>query len=136
MPLEKERVVSAQVVLRPASGKTIDGKTLITSDNIRDFVPSPEAVARATSAFAAAGFEVGNVVGISFSISATVDTFEHVFETRLRRSERGGIEAVRDDGAGNYELPLKALPQSLANLIVAVTFMRPPDFGPTEFFGP
>lgn len=136
MHLEKKQIISAQVVLRSASGKAIDGETIITSENIRDFVPSPETVARASETFAAAGFDVGEMVGISFSISATVSTFEQVFETSLRQEERGGVEAVQDDGSGSYELPLDALPESLANLVVAVTFTPPPDFGPTEFLGP
>ena len=136
MSLEKEQLVSAQVVLPSASGKATNGETIITSENIQDFAPSPETVARASEAFAAAGFDVGEMVGISFSISATVSTFEQVFQTRLRQNEQGGVEAVQEDDSGSYELPLKSLPESLASLIVAVTFTPPPDFGPTEFFGP
>lgn len=134
--LEEKRIISAQVVLRSASGKAIDGETIITAENFQDFAPSPETVTRATEAFAAAGFDVGSMAGISFSISATVSTFEQVFRTRLRQEERGSVEAVEDDGSAGYELPLEALPESLANLVVAVTFTPPPDFGPTEFFGP
>jgi hypothetical protein len=136
MSLEKEQVVSAQVVLRSASGKVIDSETTITSENIQDFAPSPETVAKASQAFAALGFDVGEMVGISFSISATVGTFEQVFKTTLRQDEQGGIEAVQADGSGSYELLLDALPDSLTNLVVAVTFTPLPDFGPPEFFGP
>ncbi|MCP4542745.1 MAG: hypothetical protein GY832_36950 [Chloroflexi bacterium] len=136
MSLEKEQLVSAQVVLPSASGKVIDGETSITSKNIQEFAPSPKLVARATEAFAVAGFDVGAMVGISFSISAPVSTFEQVFKTRLRQEDRGGVEAIQDDGSGSYELSLDALPKSLADLVVAVAFTPPPDFGPTEFFGP
>lgn len=136
MPIQKDQVVSAQVVLQPASGEAIDAETVITSENVQDFAPSPGAAAEATQAFAAMGFDVGDVVGISFSITAEVSTFEQVFETRLREDGRGGVEAVRDDGSASYELPLEPLPESLSNLVVAVTFTPPPDFGPTEYFGP
>ncbi len=131
----KKDPASAQVILRSASGKVIDGATSITSQNVREFAPSDESVVRAAEAFAAAGFDVGAMVGISFSISAPVGRFEQVFKTRLRQ-ERGGLEAIQDDGSGSYELPLHGLPESLASLVVAVAFTPPPDFGPTDFFGP
>lgn len=136
MSFEKEQMMSAQVLLPAASGKPIDRETIITSENIQDFVPSLETVARAREAFAAAGFDVGENVGISFSISATVSTFEQVFETSLRQDDQGGVAALQDDGSVRYELPLGGLPELLSNLVVAVTFSPPPDFGPTEFFGP
>lgn len=136
MSLEKKQIVSAQVVLRSSEGKAIHGKTIITAQTIKDFAPSSEAVARATGAFANAGFDVGPMVGISFSITAPVSTFEEVFRTRLRREERGGVEAIKEDGSGSYELPLDSLAESITDLAVAVTFTPPPDFGPTEFFEP
>jgi hypothetical protein len=136
MALSKEQVVSAQVLLRAASGKPITGDTVITSDNIKDFAPAAEAVARASAAFAAARFEIGPAVGISFSITAPISTFEKVFKTQLRLAPGGGVEAIKADGSGSYELPLNALAAGLANLVTAVTFTPPPDFGPPSFFGP
>lgn len=134
MFLDKEKIISAQVILRAASGKVIDSKTIITSENIQNFVPSLELVASATEAFSAVGFDVGKMVGISFSISAPVSTFEQVFETRFRQDKRGGVEVILGDGSGSYEIPLKSLPEYLTRLVVAITFTPPPDFGPTEFF--
>ena len=136
MTLEQHQVVSAQVVLRSASGRAIDDRAVITAETLKDFAPSPETVARATAAFAAAGFDVGAMVGISFSITAPVSTFEDTFKIQLRQQEHGGIEAVADDGIGTYDLPLHALSKPTSDLIVAVTFTPPPDFGPTEFHGP
>lgn len=136
MSLPKEQVVSAQVILRSASGKVISSETIITAETIKDYVPAVEAVTRATAAFAAAGFEVGPMVGISFAITAPVSLFEQQFQTQLRLAEAGGVEAVKADGSGSYELPLAALPSSLANLVTAVAFSPPPDFGPTNYFGP
>jgi hypothetical protein len=128
-----DQIISAQVVLRSATGKSPDGDSVITTETIRDFLPSAEAVARATEAFAALGFDVGIVQANSFSISAPVGTFERVFKVHLRRQEGGSAEAVQADGSGSYELPLEALPKPLTDLTVVVTFTPPPDFGPTKF---
>jgi hypothetical protein len=136
MSLAGEQSISAQVVLPSASGRIIDGATIITSENIQDFMPSPELAARAAAAFAAEGFDVGVTVGVGFSISAPAETFEQLFQTPLRQNEQGGIVAAGEDGSGTYELPLRGLPESLASLVVAVTFAPPPDFGPTEFSEP
>jgi hypothetical protein len=133
MDITADQIISAQVVLRSATGKSPDGSSMITTQTIRDFLPSAEAVARATEAFAAWGFDVGSVQGNSFSISAPVGTFERVFNVHLRRQQGGSVEAVKADGSGSYEVPLEALPKPLTDLIVAVTFTPPPDFGPTNF---
>jgi hypothetical protein len=133
MSLQNQQIVSAQVVLRPASGKPIDGQTAITAANIKEYVPSAEAVARAQRAFKAAGFDVGPVMGNSFPITAPASTFERVFQTRLRRQEPGGVEAVSDDGSARYELPRQGLSPEIESLVLAVTFTPPPDFGPTRF---
>ena len=133
MSLENQQTVSAQVVLRSASGRRVGGEAAITAETIREFAPSQDTVARATEAFAAMGFKVGPMIGISFSITAPVDAFEKVLRTRLRLAERGGVEAVEEDGSGSYELPLDSLPEQIADLVETVTFTPPPDFGPTEF---
>lgn len=118
-------LASAQVILQSASGRAIRGDTAITSENIAEFVPAPEAVARCQSAFRSAGFEIGNMVGVSFSITGTVDTFESYFQIRLRPADSGGFEAVDSNGEASRELPLGALPPALGTLIVAVTFESP-----------
>jgi subtilase family serine protease len=130
MFIEKQSVASAQVVLRSANGQPIDG-AIITAETIKDFAPEPETVTKAAATFAALGFDVQKMVGISFPITATLATFEEVFKTHLCQKEDKA-----NDGVGSYELPLEALPDSVANLVLAVTFMPPPDFGPTQFFGP
>lgn len=136
MTLDRDQVISAQVLLRSESGKTIAADTIITSETISDYVPSPQDVAWASEVLADRGFDVAELVGISFSITAPASTFEEFFETQLCREEDGGMKAVRDDGSLGYELPLTALPESIADLVVAITFTPPPDFGPTEFFSP
>jgi hypothetical protein len=127
----KQSSASAQVVLRPASGQTIRGDVPITSQNLKDYLPSQENAARVKQFFAGAGFEVGLLVGISFSITAAVELFESTFQTRLRLEERGGVTALGPNRTASYELPLQALPHEIANNIEAVTFTPPIDFGPT-----
>jgi hypothetical protein len=111
--------VSAQVLLRPASGRRIGGRDEITSENIRDYAPPADAVALARRTFEADGFEVGPLVGVSFSIAAPVSTFERVFKT-----------PITVEGRSSLELPLDALPEPLRRVIETVTFERPVDFGP------
>jgi len=131
MPRDKE-TISAQVVLRSASGKAA-GQSAITAENIADYAPSPDAVARTTRAFSDAGFDVGTVVGTSFSITAPATTFEKVFDFKLHRDDKGGLKAVSGKNKPGYELPMPKLPKTVVDQIEAVTFTRPPDFGPSSY---
>ena len=133
MSPKKEKTISAQVILRPASGKSVTGQDAITSDNIRDFMPSPESFEAAAQSFAAAGFEVSAAGPTGFSITAPASTFEKVFNTNVREREGGGVEAVRKDERATFELPLRGLSRDLSRHVEAVTFTPPPDFGPTSF---
>jgi hypothetical protein len=133
MSPKKEKVVSAQVILRPASGKSVTGQEAITSENIRDYMPSPESFQAAAQAFSAAGFEVSAAGPTGFSITAPASTFETFFNTRLRKQERGGVMAMRKDESASFELPLRAIPREVSQFVEAVTFTPPPDFGPTSF---
>jgi hypothetical protein len=132
MPSKKQQIVSAQVVLQSASGKSPHGRAAITADNISDYLPSAKTSADARAAFAKEGFEVGEVVANNFSITAPVETFEKVFNTRLHLEGRGAGKSVKDK-SGDYELPLRALPKTLVDILESVTFTPPPDFGPTSY---
>jgi hypothetical protein len=125
--------VSAQVLLQSASGRLPDGQAVITAETLKDFQPSAETVAIATSAFSALGFEVGPFVGNSFSITAPQEHFEQVFKVRLQRQKSGGLQIVGGHGRGQLELSLGSLPQQLQGRVVAVTLTPPPEFGPTQF---
>ena len=128
------QLISAQVVLKSASGKSVDGKTAITSENIADYAPSPSSAASAAAGFSEAGFEVGNMVGNSFSVTAPKRTFEKFFKIKLQAEERGDVKVAATKGAtAGYEIPLKALPGNLSQLVAAVTFSPPPDFGPSNY---
>jgi hypothetical protein len=121
--------VSAQVILRPASGASVDPAT-ITAATIGQIQPAAAAVDAARRAFTNLEFEVGPFVGNSFSITAPAATFEKVFGVRLQPTAGGGISVVEPAGAASLELPLHRLPADLAKDIQAVTFTPPPAFGP------
>jgi hypothetical protein len=127
--MAEDPILSAQVILRGPSGRT--ATVPITSANLSEFTPSPEAVAAATRYFAGLGFSVGQMVGNSFSITGKSSTFEKTFGVKLRRRGRG-MEAVRADRTAALELPLEKIPSAVSQTLEAVTFTAPPDFGPTK----
>lgn len=121
--MNPEKIVSAQVVLTAAGGAGPGPRTQITTENIREWTPSAETIARVSTQLRNMGFEIGEAFGNSTSITGPVRLFESVFHTKLR--EVGGVQFV--DG---YELPTEKIPPALRAEIVAVTFTPPPDFGP------
>ena len=130
---DREQVVSAQVVLAPAGGKRVIDPARMTAESIDEYTPSPEAVTAAKRFFRDAGFEVGNMVGNSFSVTASHGTFERVFQSKLHFTE-GIVRVANGDGGEVYELPLAVLPTSISRDLLVVSFTPPPDFGPTDFF--
>lgn len=133
MTSDPQRIVSAQVILAPASGARITPDTAITSQNIERFRPSADATSLLQTELTRAGFEVGPLVANSFSITAPAQTFEEVFKTTLGEEARGNV-AVRAGAASNaQELPLNALPKAWTKHLIAITFTPPPDFGPTGY---
>ncbi|MEA3466728.1 MAG: hypothetical protein U9R57_00710 [Thermodesulfobacteriota bacterium] len=129
MQLDRNMIISAQVMLLPASGKEIGPDTLVTAENIEQFDPPLDAYLIASGAFRSKGFEIGPLVGVTFSITALAGTFENVFKVELQRTVKGGIEC----NGGDLELPLGHLPDNTSKIIQTVTFTEPPDFDPTEF---
>ena len=112
MPDPKKSLLSAQVLLVPASGQ-IPPDQEITAANIGKLKLGPGAEA-IVSTFKNAGFSVGNLVGLSFSITAEAKVFEKFFATKKLSGD----------------LPL---PANLSKSVRAVTFPSPPDFGPGSF---
>lgn len=131
--------ISAQALLRSKSGARVRGDVPITSENIAEYAPAAEDAAAAREAFRAAGFDVGDVVGISFSITAPVSTFESFFHVSLDAGKDGTVTvkgATPSAGAegrpgGEQELPLSGLPAPLAARLETVTFTPP-----AELYGP
>lgn len=122
--MDDSRMISAQVILRPASGRTAHEGT-ITAATIAEYLPDPEKGEQIRNIFRDLGFDTGGIVGTSFAITAPVETFEKVFDTKLGGKSTGP--------AGGYELPLGALGENIAGAVEAVTFTPPPDFGPTDY---
>jgi hypothetical protein len=130
----RKKLLSAEVALRSASGKSFNTHTAITSENIADYLPSSEVVEGARKAFAEAGFEVSKPTGIGLSITAPARVFQKVFKVKTVPDGRGGVKVLAPGaGEGSYELPLNALPKELAKYVVAATFSQPPDFGPSSY---
>jgi hypothetical protein len=128
-----EPTVSAQVVLRPASTSAAPPE-LVTSSTIAGYAPPPEAAEAIRRYFERAGFSVGPLVGISFSIEGPPTSFENTFGERPRVEDRRGVQEATT--AAGYELSLDRLPPELQPYIGAVTFTPPPDFGPTGYDRP
>jgi hypothetical protein len=122
--------LAAEVVLRPASGR-LSGREPITSANVEAYRPRPAAVAVATAFFRDRGFESSELRGISFTIVALQSVFERTFGTRLAVTRHGSATSVTSE-AGTLELPLAQIPAEVAEVIEAVTFTPPPDYGPTK----
>ncbi len=127
-------LVCGNVLLRPASGATIDGSTVITADNIRDYTPSAETIDVTTRYFGDQGFQVGPAVGISFAVTAPKEHFEKLFGASLQRNEQGMLQVVDpDDGSFGYELPLDRLPDGVRSRVIVVALEEPTSFGPSDF---
>lgn len=107
----------ATVVMRPASGRSLDDAPPITAGTLDAMRPDPAAVAAVTRALTAAGFTVGPLVGIAMAISGPRAAFEAYFGTGVETAAAGGWSA-----AGARELPL---PEALAGTVHAVTFEPP-----------
>lgn len=133
MELNENEIISAQVILRPSSGKEIGSNTIITSENIQDFQPSQSITAMVLNKFEQYGFQVGQMVGNSFSITAPASSFQKLFHMQMQKGSSGEIEIKQEDGSWDYKLSVDSLPQEIADKIIAITFTPPPAFGPTKF---
>jgi hypothetical protein len=116
----EDDTISAQVILRPRGAKSSADIPAITSENVHQYTPARETVEKVVSNFASHGFDVGTVVGTSFSITAPKSTFERVFATKLGRRK-------------SLQLPLQSIASDVAKEIEEVTFTEPPDFGPASY---
>jgi hypothetical protein len=134
MNLAENEVVSAQVVLKPASGEDVNGAPAITAENVAQYAPSSEVATKVQKGFEAEGFQVGSLVGNSFSITAPVAAFQDLFGVVLHRQEDGAISVEQLSGTDSRELPIQHLNSAVMRDIATIMFTPPPDFGPTQFF--
>ena len=75
-------ILSAEVVLTPASGKSMEGAA-ITAANVHEFAPPPAAMEETKRYLSEAGFTVGASGGVGFSMSAPKSVFERFFGSSL-----------------------------------------------------
>lgn len=115
MPAEPR--VGALVVLRPAGGGDVTTRA-ITAQNVNESAPDRETAEGARRMFAQAGFQVGPLVGIAFSIEGPRELMTSFFDDFVEREGTGA------------ELSLERLPRDAAAVIQAVVSEAPPDFGP------
>lgn len=86
----------------------------------------------ACDAFRQAGFEVGTLVGDTFSITAPRQLFEKVFHTSL--VERAGSIVTKGHAAADpTALPTKGLTEDLRKRVAVASFSAPLSFGPTNY---
>ncbi len=122
-----KHLISAQVILKPKSGGSPKPESL-TSENLESFLPDATRASQTRAHFESLGFEVGALVGNSFSITAAVPKFEQHFHTKILHNKQ--FASLED---GSLELPIAHLSDELKTNINAVSFSAPPDFGPTNF---
>ena len=128
--MDEDPLLSALVVLRPEAGP-LTGYETITAETASAWQADPGHAQRATTWFAAAGFRVDPVVGLSFSIVAPRSQFEQMFRVRFDAPADAALPPGAAFPSQGVELPLVALPPDVAAVVQAVTFPPPPDFGPT-----
>lgn len=122
-----KHLISAQVSLKPKSG-TMPKPESITSENLELFMPDATRASQTRAHFEILGFEVGALVGNSFSITAPRKTFEQCFHAKIEYKNQHAN--LKD---GSLELPVIDLPDEVQATVQAVSFSAPPDFGPNNF---
>lgn len=123
---QQKQKLSAIVLLRPATGRRITGKTQITSANLPEYLPAKDSAQRARVHFQQQGFDVSQLAAISFNITGDKEQFEKQFGGAIDIAK--GYPRVRlgkDKFA--YQLPLDRLPASISEIVEAVTFEEPAD---------
>lgn len=127
MPVQQQ-TLSAQVILNAASGLS-PSDSRITTENIDKFLPPKENIELAKKAFTKMGFDVGEFVGTSFSITAPAATFAKKFNLNL------GVKRKTDlvKSIAGKHLALDKLPEDVLNMVHDIVFPERPDFGPGNF---
>lgn len=117
--LENE-TISAEVILKSQTGRSLTEGIPITSENIKDFQPSQETINEAVVIFRELGFTV-SPSNITITIVGTKTLFEKVFDTKLQinTTDKGiSIPPTRD----------LTIPDSLRHSVEKVIFIPPPEY--------
>lgn len=127
-------MISALVILNPASGNAPEGAVNITTENLASYLPDPSAAHQTREHFATLGMKCGPVVGRSFAIEGQASMFESFFGGSVRKHGES-FQFLASDGTETNELPLHGLPPEIRRTVAAVVFPKAPDFGPGNFGG-
>jgi hypothetical protein len=125
MMVGKEETLSALVILRSSARGMPEPTAEITARTVAGHAPSADAAASAVRAFEKLGFEVGPLVGISFSITGPYRLFHDVFDILVERGEDGALVCLDASGAAAAELPTGSLPAAERALVASVVFEPP-----------
>jgi hypothetical protein len=121
--------LTAQVILRTAqagdTGETA-GRILPPTSASRTLPDRAEAH-KVQEFFRAAGFDVGDVFGTSFSLIGPIDAFVATFGT-----DQAVLEPILRGESGAAQLNLSEVPDEVRQGIEAVVVTATPDFGPTN----
>ena len=130
--LEQDQMISAEILLQSASGASIQEDTLITSENVDQYMPAPDTSAIVSQYFTEQGFEVPAPAGSAMSISIVgpAELFTKQFERRFAMDGYESIVAITDSGQASNALPTDGLPDAIRERISIITFSESPDFGP------
>ena len=125
-------LISAEVVLVSATGKELTEGSIITSENINDYLPDPQTVDVVNQYFVDNQFDVLAVGGISISITAAHEIFSKQFDVTFQLSENGTIE-ISDASQNSLDaFQLDGLPEDIQSKIVSIILVPPPEFFDAE----
>lgn len=127
------KTLSAQVILLSESGKKMEPKTPITSENVQEYLPAPETISVTQDYFAELGFDVQEGFGNSFAITGSKKLFQDVFNTKVVKTKGKELKAKLKDQTKTSELPMDNLSRDMKRFVSEITFTELPDFGPTSF---
>lgn len=131
-PMDQDRELSAQVIFKAADGTVPAAEINITAANIASFLPDPDAVERARDLLMEMGFKVSPAVANSLAISATAATFEKAFGFSIVANDQG-VMFETSAQKKHRALTARSIPAKLQSDVYAITFGKPPDFGPQQF---
>jgi organic radical activating enzyme len=125
LKMAEEPVLSAEVVLKSASGRSLtDVGATITSENVSEFRPNQETIEEAIHQLEKLGFKVPQK-GITLTIVGEPKQFERAFKIKLTTKKvPAGVEVHTNTDA--------SIPPSLSNTVEKIVFVPPPEFFATK----
>ena len=117
----ENEIISAEVILKSISGRSLTDDVPITSKNIKEFQPSQETINETSQIISKFGFRV-MPSNITITIVGSKSLFEEVFDTNLE------IDATTKEVYVKKSDRDLTIPSSLRNLVEKVVFIPPPEY--------